>query len=187
MSELQKLSYAQTVQRRVPGSVRLVQIMLYLAVAVFAVVGASGGIVWGLLAVGTLLLAWYLMGTARVTYLYQLTGTRLRVQRVSGFKSRPKTEDFGNFVLTRLRVMAPEDSPFLDEAEADTRDLNPKRVTYNVSSRDTGSVCSVMFLEGVDQESGLWLKVYFEPSPELRNHIARIRPGRVRGYDDDRA
>lgn len=183
MTSLNSLSYSQSIQRKIPASVRVIQVMLYLAVFAFAAIGASGGLHWGLLAVATLVFAWYFMGTARVTYLYQLEGTRLRVQRISGFKSRPRTEDFAELELTRLRVMAPEGSPHLREAEAETRDLSPKRITYNVSAHDPGDVCSVMFLQGVGREEGRWLKVYFQPSAELRGYIARIRPGCVRGYD----
>ena len=184
MSELQKLSYTQTVQRWIPGSMRLVQIMLYVVVAMFAFIGLSGGLLWGIMAVGLLVFAWYLMGSARVTYIYHLNGSRLSVQRVSGFKSRPKTVDFAELELTKLRVMAPEDTSFLNEAEAETKDLNPKRITYDVSDHDPNTVCSVMYLEGVGAEGGRWLKVYFQPAPALREHIARICPGRVKGYDE---
>ena len=80
--------------------------------------------------------------------------------------------------------MAPENSSFLDGIEAETKGLNPKRITYNVSAHDPGDDCSVMFLEGVGPETGRVLKVYFQPSPELRRYITRIHPNRVRGYEE---
>ena len=184
MPDFSALSYTQTVERHIPASVRVTTLLLYVMVAMFAFIGLSGGLLWGIMAVGLLVFAWYLTGSARVTYIYHLNGSRLSVQRVSGFKSRPKTVDFAELELTKLRVMAPEDTSFLNEAEAETKDLNPKRITYDVSAHDPNTPCSVMYLEGVGAEGGRWLKVYFQPAPALREHIARIRPDRVKGYDE---
>lgn len=176
--------YTQNVQRRIPGFVRVIQVLLYLAVAIFAIAGAAAGMLWALLAVGTLVGTWYFMGTARVTYIYKLEGARLRVQRVSGLKSRPKREDFGDFDLTTLRVMAPEGSVALRQAEEETLNIEPKRITYDVSAHDPDHVCSVMFLTGVGMEKNRQLKVYFQPSGEMLRCIRLIAPGRVLGYDD---
>ena len=62
--------YTQNVPRKIPGYVRVIQALLYLAVAIFAVAGAAAGMLWALLAVATLVGTWYFMGTARVTYIY---------------------------------------------------------------------------------------------------------------------
>ena len=184
MPDYSAFSYTQTVERHIPSSVRVTTVLLDVVVALFAFIGLSGGLLWGIMALGLLVFAWYLMGSARVTYIYHLNGSRLKVQRVSGFKSRPKTVDFADLELTKLRVMAPEDSAFLNEAEAETKDLQPKRITYDVSAHDPHTPCSVMFLEGVGAEGGRALKVYFHPAPALREYIARIRPGCVRGYEE---
>ena len=176
--------YTQNVQRRIPGYIRVVQVLLYLAVLIFAVVGAAEGMLWAMLAVGTLVGSWYFMGTARVTYIYKLEAARLKVVRVSGLKSRPKKEDFCDFDLTQIRVMAPDGSKALEEAEADTLNLEPKRITYDISAHDPDHPCSVMFLSGIGLEKNRQLKVYFQPSGELLRCIRLIAPGRIIGYDD---
>ena len=176
--------YTQNVPRRIPGYVRVIQALLYLSVAIFAVIGFADGILWGLLAVFTLVGSWYFMGMARVTYIYKLEGARLRVQRVSGLKSRPKREGFGDFDLTTLRVMAPDGSPALEQIEAETLDIEPKRITYDISAHDPDRTCSVMFLTGIGTEKNRQLKVYFQPSGEMLRCIRLIAPGRVFGYDE---
>ena len=176
--------YTQNVQRRIPGYVRVIQVLLYLAVAIFAVIGAASGMLWALLAVFTLVGSWYFMGTARVTYIYKLEGARLRVQRVSGLKSRPKKEEFCDFDLTAIRVMAPDGSKELEQAEAETLNIEPKRITYDISAHDPDHPCSVMFLTGIGLEKNRQLKVYFQPSGEMMRCIRLIAPGRVLGYDE---
>lgn len=183
MTGLDTLRYTQNIQRKIPGYVRLIQALLYLAVVIFAVIGSMGGIIWVIPALGTLFGSWYFMGAARVTYIYQLQGTRLHVQRVSGLKSRPKKENFAELELTRLIVLAPEGSGQLADAERESAVATPKRITYDISAHDPDAVCSIMYLTGVEGEAGRSLKVYCEPSPELRRLIAQIAPGRVRGYD----
>lgn len=180
MARFDDIDYLQNVERVIPARIRIIQVMLYIAVALFALIGLSGGLAWGILATGTLVFAWYFMGLARVSFLYHLEGEHLKVKRTSGFKSRPKTEDFADFDLTRLRVLAPEGSPLLDEAEADTKAAQPRRVTYDLSDHDRNRECAVMYLEGVGADSGRWQKVYFQPDGELLRYIRMIAPGRVR-------
>lgn len=179
MERMQDMACSHSVQRVIPARVRIIQGLLYAAVALFTIIGTRGGLYWGALAVGTLVFAWYYMGIARTTFLYELTGTRLRVQRVSGFASRPKTEPFGVFELSGIRVMAPEGSPRLEAEEAATRAVTPKRIVYDLTSHDKMRDCRVMFLEGAGEDAGRQVKAYIEPSPELLRCIRRAAPGRV--------
>lgn len=179
MTGQEHYQYTQSIQRRIPGYVRLIQALLYMAVVIFAIIGSMEGAFWLIPALGTLFGSWYFMGAARVTYVYRLDGTRLHVQRISGLKSRPKKEDFAELELTGLRVMAPEGSSHLAEAERETQNDQPRRITYDVSAHDPADVCSVMYLSGVGREAGRNLKVYFQPSAELRQYIRSIAPGRV--------
>ncbi len=181
MPELSGFVYTQNVERRVPARVRVIAGLLYVATALFAIIGTMGGLPWGVLSVGSLVLAWYLMGQAKVSYSYELTGTRLTVDRTSGFRSRPVTERFCNLDLSRMRVMATEGDPALTDAERDTANLNPKRVNYDVSAHDRDRPARVMYLEGVGEEQGRWLKVRFQPDDGLVDAIRRACPGRVKG------
>ena len=172
------------VQRVIPAHVRVIQALLSVAVAAFTLIGTFGGLYWGVLAVGTLVFAWYYMGVARVSFVYQLAGTKLRVQRVSGFVSRPRTEEFAQFDLSTLRVMAPEGSPHLDGEEAATSALTPRRITYDLTSHDKNRDVWVMFLDGDGADAGRQVKAYVEPSDELLTCARRIAPGKVRGNGD---
>ena len=179
MERMQDMACSHSVQRVIPVRVRIIQGMLYAAVALFTVIGTMGGLYWGALAVGTLVFSWYFMGIARTTFLYELTGTRLRVQRVSGFASRPKTEMFGVFELSGIRVMAPEGSSRLEAEDTATKALNPKRVVYDLTSHDKNRDVWVMFLEGAGEDQNRQVKAYIEPSPDMLKCIRRAAPGRV--------
>ena len=179
MERIQDMGCSHSVQRVIPARVRIIQVMLYAAVVLFTIIGTMGGLYWGALAVGTLVFTWYYMGIARTSFLYELTGTRLRVQRVSGFASRPKTEEFAQFELSGIRVMAPEGSPLLEAEDAATKALRPKRVVYDLTSHDKNVDCWVMFLDGIGDDTGRQVKAYIECSPELLSCIRRAAPGRV--------
>ena len=184
MERISDMSCSHSVQRYIPVHVRVIQALLYAAAALFAVIGVFGGLPWGVLAVGTLVFTWYYMGVARTSFIYQLSGTMLRVQRVSGFASMPRTEAFAQFELTSIRVMAPEGSPYLDDEDRATAALRPKRITYDLTSHDKNRDVWVMFLDGYGDDAGRQVKAYIEPSAELLTCIRRAAPGRVKGYDD---
>lgn len=184
MTAYEDIFCTQSVDRKIPGHVRVIQWMLYTAVLIFTIMGAMQGFVWLLPALGTLFGSWYYMGAARVTYDYKLEGARFTVTRISGLQSRRKSVPFGNFDLTTLRIMAPEGSPALEQAEADSLAAGQKRIVYDVSAHDPDSICSVMYLTGVGEEEGRPLKVLFQPNPEMRDCIGRIAPGRTAGYGE---
>lgn len=186
MEHLEDMSCTHNVQRVIPAHVRVIQVLLYLSAVLFTLIGAFGGLYWGVLAVGTLVFAWYYMGIARTSFVYQLQGARLRIQRISGFLSRPKTEEFAQFDLTTLRVMAPEGASQL-AGEEDTRGLKAKRVTYDLTSHDKNRDVWVMLLDGSGADAGRRVKAYIEPSAELLACIRRAAPGRVKeGADGQR-
>ena len=174
------IQYLQSVQRRIPARVRLILILLYVCVVVFALVGTMMGFFWGALSVATLLLAWYLRGTAGMTYNYRLDGAMLLIERVSGFRTRPKTEEFGVFDLRRMKLMAEEGDPALEELEALTAAASPRRVRYDVTSHDPKQPAWVFYAEGVRQEEGRWVRVRFEPDAQMRQCIRLQCPGRLK-------
>ena len=65
----------RSVERRIPGYIRIIQALLYAAVFLFTVLGSLYGFVFLPLALGTLFGSWYFMGEARVVYEYRLDGT----------------------------------------------------------------------------------------------------------------
>ena len=178
---------AQSVVRKIPGHVRVIQWMLYTAVLIFTVIGAMQGFLWLFPALGTLFGSWYYMGVARVTYEYTLEGTRFTVERVSGLKSKRKAVLFGEFDLTKLIIMAPEGSPALEQAEADSMNAGAM-LAWKAIGVETGldpdDICSVMYLTAIGKDAGRPLKVFFQPSPEMRESIRRAAPGRVTGYGE---
>ena len=185
VERISDMSCSHNVQRVIPAHVRVIQALLYVAAFLFAFIGVFGGLPWGVLSVGTLVFTWFYMGVARVSFIYQLNGTRLRVQRVSGFVSRPRTEEFARFDLSGIRIMAPEGSPLLEDEDRATRALSPKRVTYDLTSHDKNRDVWAMFLPGSDADAGRQVKAYIEPSAELLGCIRRAAPGRVRGGFDE--
>lgn len=179
LERIQDMQCSHSVQRRIPAHVRVIQFLLYTAVILFVLLGTMGGLHWSILGVATLVFSWYYMGVARTSFIYELSGTRLRVQRVSGFASRPKTEAFAQFDLTGMRIMAPEGVPALEAEDEATRALRPKRVVYDLTSHDGNMPAWVMFLEGSESDAGRVVKAYIEPSSEMLACIRRAAPGKV--------
>ena len=180
MERIQDMQCSHSVQRRIAAHVRIIQFLLYAAVAFFTVIGTMGGMYWGVMAVGTLVFSWYYMGVARTSFFYELAGTRLRIQRVSGFASRPKTEEFAQFDLTAMRIMAPEGSPVLRAEDEAMRTLRPKGVVYDLTSHDRNMPVWVMYLEGAGSDAGRRVKAYIEPSRELLGCIRRAAGEKLR-------
>ena len=83
----QNMSLRRSVERKVPGYVRVIVALLYAATLLFTILGAMFGILFMPLALGSLFGGWYLMGEARVIYEYRLDGRTLTVMRTSGRKS----------------------------------------------------------------------------------------------------
>lgn len=175
--------FTQSVLRKIPGHIRVIQALIYLFVVIFAVIGTMGGPLWLIPTLGTLFLSRLYMGAVRVTYVYRLQGAILSVQRISGPNSRQKAEDFAEFDLKRLQIMAPEGAQTLKSAEVAFQD-SAHRIIYDVSAHDTKQVCSVMYLHDTKEDAGKMVKVCFQPEPELVSCIRRIAPDRTTGYEE---
>lgn len=102
--ELESVYYRESIPRKVPGYIRVIQALLYLAVLIFTVMGSMQGLLWAILAVGTLLGAWLFMGTVRIEYEYCLDGMTFSVIQHSGMRSRPKSEEFLLIDLANLVI-----------------------------------------------------------------------------------
>ena len=184
MVDIRSICYLETVERKIQSHIRVIQFMLYVAVAIFTFLGTMWGFPMLVLSLGTLFFAWYFMGIARVSYEYRLDGTMLTVLRHSGMRSRPKTEDFLHMDLTRLVIMADEGVDLLDEAEAASKAATPRRITYDVSAHDADRGCAVAYCMGTGPEEGRWLKVYMQASPGLRSCLNMICRDRVFVHDE---
>lgn len=64
----QNRTLRRSVERKVPGYVRVIVALLYAATLLFTILGAMFGILFMPLALGSLFGGWYLMGEARVIY-----------------------------------------------------------------------------------------------------------------------
>jgi len=179
LTDYQTISCRQTVERKIPVYVRVIQYLLYFTVLICTILGAMWGALWLVPSLGSLFLAWYMMGEARVSYEYQLEGRELKVLRTSGMRSKQKTVDFVTIDLKQLIVMAQEGMPVLDDAEAASKDAVPKRITYDVSAHDEDKGCYVLYAMGVEPENGRHLKVFMSPNPEIRRYLRLLCPGKV--------
>ena len=52
----------QSVERKVGSHIRVLQVLLYIYVALFTVIGMTKGILWLIPPLGTLFVCWYMMG-----------------------------------------------------------------------------------------------------------------------------
>ncbi|MDO5297880.1 MAG: hypothetical protein Q4F18_00525 [Clostridia bacterium] len=183
MEDFSQICYRHSVTRRIPRRIRLIQGMLYFSVAVFTFLGTMWGFPMLVLTLGTLFGTWYFMGLMRVEYEYRLDDTRFTVIRHSGMRSRPKAEDFLKLELGDIEAVGYPDSEELEEIEERTAHLKPRRIMYNVSAHDVNRDCAVAYVRGIEEEKGRWLKVYFEPEPELMGYIRKRCPGKVFVYE----
>ena len=174
----------QSVERKVGSHIRVLQVLLYIYVALFTVIGMTKGILWLIPPLGTLFVCWYMMGEARVYYEYQLDRYILKALRTSGMRSKQKTVEFLCMDLRTLVIMAEDGLSILDEAEEASKAAVPKRITYDISAHDKDKGCYVMYAEGIGAEAGRKLRVYFSPGPELKNAIRMLCPGKVHLTDE---
>lgn len=171
--------HAQTVMRKIPSHIITLQILLYITVALFVIIGLTKDFLWLIPPLGTLFLCWYMMGEARVSYEYTLDGHNLRVTRTSGMRSKMKTVEFLHVDLHNMIIMAEENKPVLDDAENASANASPRRITYDVSAHNQAVGCYVMYATGVGEEDGRQLKIYFSPDGEMRDMIRLLCPGKV--------
>lgn len=178
-NDFENISIRQSVERKIPSNIRVLQVLLYAFVALFVIIGMTQNMLWLIPPLATLYLCWYMMGEARVTYEYQMDGHMLKVLRISGMRHKMKTVDFLNMDLRKMIIMAEDGLSLLDEAEAASKAAVPKRITYDVSAHDADKGCYVIYAEGVGDEAGRSLRVFISPGPEMRNALRMICPGKV--------
>ena len=136
----QNRTLRRSVERKVPGYVRVIVALLYAATLLFTILGAMFGILFMPLALGSLFGGWYLMGEARVIYEYRLDGRTLTVMRTSGMRSRQKEIEFFTLQLDDLIAVAAEGTQPMRDAEALTLRGERRRVCYDVSAQDPDRV-----------------------------------------------
>ena len=177
--DVNNIMVRQSVNRKIPVRLRVIEFLLYVFVALFVIIGTTKGMLWLIPPLGTLFVCWYMMGEARVYYEYQLDGYILKALRTSGMRSKQKTVEFLNMDLRKMVIMAEDGLSILDEAEEASRAAVPKRITYDISAHDKDKGCYVMYAEGIGAEAGRKLRVYFSPGPELKNALRMLCPGKV--------
>ena len=175
----QTISIRRSVERKVPGYVKVIVFLLYAATLLFTILGSMFGILFLPLALGSLFGGWYLMGEARVVYEYRLDGKTLTVMRTSGMRSRQKEVEFFTLDLNDLIVVADEGTQSMQDAEQLTRQGERKRVCYDVSAQDSNRACAFLYAKGSGADSGRFVRVCFFPYPDLVGAIRTLCPGKV--------
>ena len=175
----QTISIRRSVERKVPGYVKVIVFLLYAATLLFTILGSMFGILFLPLALGSLFGGWYLMGEARVIYEYRLDGKTLTVMRTSGMRSRQKEVEFFTLDLNDLIVVAGEGTQSMQDAEKLTRQGERKRICYDVSAQDSNRVCAFLYAKGSGADSGRFVRVCFFPYPDLVGAIRTLCPGKV--------
>lgn len=177
--EVQNICHRESVERHISMQTRIIQFMLYFAVIIFTFLGTMWGTLMLVPALGTLFFAWYFMGVARMSYEYQLDGYTFHVIRHSGMRSRPKQEDFLTVDLHELIALGEEGDPRLEDAERESAAARPKRITYNVSAHDPSRTSFIAYARGTGEEQGRMLKIYMQPSSQMRLYLKMLCPGKV--------
>lgn len=175
----QTISIRRSVERKVPGYVKVIVFLLYAATLLFTILGSMFGILFLPLALGSLFGGWYLMGEARVVYEYRLDGKTLTVMRTSGMRSRQKEVEFFTLDLNDLIVVADEGTQSMQDAEKLTRQGERKRVCYDVSAQDSNRACAFLYAKESGADSGRFVRVCFLPYPDLVGAIRTLCPGKV--------
>ncbi len=178
------ICYRCAVQRKVPGSIRLIQVMLYAAVLINTVLGSMFGFFFLIPSLGALFLAWYMMGEARVSYEYRLDDTILTVMRTSGMRSRQKEVEFLKVDLKDMIVAAEQGMHELDEAERLSLEGPKKRVTYDVSAHDPDCPGAMLYVRGMGEEEGKIVRICFQANRTLTSFLKQIKPGQVNLADE---
>ena len=173
------ICYRCAVQRKIPGSVRLIQVMLYAAVLINTILGSMFGFFFLIPSLGALFLVWYMMGEARVSYEYRLDDTILTVMRTSGMRSRQKEVEFLKADLKEMIVAAEQGMHELDEAEELSVKGPKKRVTYDVSAHDPDCPGAMMYVHGMGEDQGKIVRICFQSNRELTALLNQIKPGKV--------
>ena len=179
------ISLRRTVERRIPGYIRIIQGLLYASVLIFTVLGSMFGFIFLPLALGTLFGSWDFMGEARVLYEYRLEGYDLTVMRISGMRSRRREVAFVNLDLHNLIAAADEGAEMLEEAEKRSLSGPKRRVTYDVSAHDPARGCALLYAMGTGAEAGRIVRVCFQPAPDLTSALRRLCPGKVMIRDEN--
>ncbi|MEI3406627.1 MAG: hypothetical protein V8Q79_08635 [Christensenellales bacterium] len=180
----QMISIRRSVERKVPGYVKVIAFLLYALRAAFTILGAmfrhplsAGSRLFG---------GWYLMGEARVIYEYRLDGKTLTVMRTSGMRSRQKEiEFFYAEIENELSVVADEGTESMQDAERLTQTGEKKRVCYDVSAQDPNRACAFLYAKGSGADSGRFVGVLLLPVSGSCGRNPYAFPGKVMMTDGE--
>ncbi len=178
--DMSNITYRQSVIRKIPTMNKVVLFMLYIAVFIFTLLGASSGFLMLIPTLGTLFFAWYYKGVVSVTYEYQIDGYDLHIRRLSGTRSKPVNVAFAYVDLQKLIVVADQFSPELEQGES-AFGAQPKnrRVTYYTSAQDTDKPSCVLYAHGSGPEEGYIVRIYLQPTGPLLHCLRQLCPGKV--------
>ena len=99
--------------------------------------------------------------------------------RHSGMRSRPVSVEFVVLDLTQVLVIAGQDASELADAQRRFDAAGKRRVTYNTSAQDPDRPSVVLYAMGVGPDSGMIVRVYLQPYPQVMSCLRRLCPGKV--------
>lgn len=179
-TEISENDYIQSVERKIPGYIYVIMGLLYVCVALFTFLGTMWGFPMLVMSLGSLFMAWYLHGTAKVSYEYAIRRGILTVTRRSGMRVRPVVKQFAQVDLSRLIIAAWQGTPECEKGEAAYEAKDKKhRVTYNTSAQDVDNPSIAAYFKGIGSESGFIVKMYLQPTHQLLEIMRNYAPGGV--------
>ena len=180
MADLRSICYRETVERKIQSHIRVIQFMLYVAVAIFTFLGTMWGFPMLVLSLGTLFFAWYYKGVISVSYEYQLDGYDLHIRRLSGTRAKPVDEAFAYVDLQRVIVIADQFTPEIEQGEAAFAAADRKhRVTYYTAAQDPDKPSCALYAHGSGPEDGYIVRIYLQPTAQLLHCLRQLCPGKV--------
>lgn len=178
-AKISENEYSQTVERKIPPYIYVIIALLYVCVAIFTFLGTMWGFPMLVFSLGSLFLAWYLHGTAKVTYEYSIHGTVLTITRRSGMKIRPVVKHFAEIDLANTILAAWQGTPEAEKGEEKYSKAEKHRVSYNTSAQDVDNPSIVVYCKGKGSEAGWIVRLYLQPTHQLIELLSKICPGKV--------
>ena len=184
----QNRTLRRSVERKVPGYVRVIVALLYAATLLFTIPGRDD---FGILFMPrwrwvSFFGGWYLMGEARVIYEYRLDGrTPDRHAHQRHALAAEKEIEFFTLQLDDLIAVAAGARSPCGTREALTLRGEREGASADVSAQDPDRACAFLYAKGSGADGRRFVQVCFLPSPDFLGAIRALCPGKVMMTDGE--